>query len=623
MTGLNVDQVKITLQKFGWPDYLVFLIMLICCSLIGIYFAIKLRHSKGKLSKDAEENYLVGGRTMQIFPVTMSLIASFISGITLLGTPTEIYLYGIQYMYVIAAVIIMGFIMSYVYLPVFHDLKLTSTYQYLETRFDKRMRLFGSIMFAFGSMTWLPIVIYVPALAFNQATGINVHLITPIVCLVCIFYTCVGGLKAVVWTDVVQTFLMFGAMITIMVKGTMDVGGIATVWNRAWDSGRIEAPNFTFDLMERHTVYSLIIGGVPHWLKSQAVSQNMIQRYLSLPTIASARRALWCFIFGVLLLFLICGYSGLLIYAKYYDCDPLTTKLAKAKDQVLPLLVMETLGDFPGLPGLFVAGVFSAALSSLSTGLNSMSAVVLQDFVKSFIKKPLTERQTAITMRAAVVIFGFICVSLVFVVEKLGTVLQLSASMGAVSNGPLLGIFTMGLMVPWVEGRGAIVGGSISLGLMAWLCASAQNAIATGELKFPTKTLSTNECSYTFIEHQPMSMLAINTSLPILSITDYSEIDDSFKIYHISYLYYTFLGFAITIVISIIVSCILGPNKPNELDPKLLAPFVRKMIGENNFKDKSLIKNQLRLEPVGTEDNPVFCSTIDLKKLSENDVIKK
>lgn len=197
----------------------------------------------------------------------------------------------------------------------------------------------------------------------------------------------------------------------------------------------------------------------------------MIQRYLSLPNMKSARTAVCLFICGVLTFICLCGYSGLLIYATYHDCDPLQTKvrlkkkcfrelslnlyfqLAKRNDQLLPLLVMEILGDYPGLPGLFVAGVFSAALSSLSTGLNSMSAVMLEDFFKSFAKKPLTERQTALIMRFVVIIFGAICVSLVFVVEKLGTVLQLTITLSSVANGPLLGIFTAGVMVPWIEGK--------------------------------------------------------------------------------------------------------------------------------------------------------------------------
>ena len=80
-------------------------------------------------------------------------------------------------------------------------------------------------------------------------------------------------------------------------------------------------------------------------------------------------------------------------------------------------------------------------------------------------------------------------------------------------------------------------------------------------------------------------------------------------------MWYTFLGTVITIVVSLIVSCILGPNKPNEIDPNLLAPFVRKLIGPSNFHEKNLIKNQLRLEPVGIEDNPAYSSTNDLKKI--------
>lgn len=167
-------------------------------------------------------------------------------------------------------------------------------------------------------------------------------------------------------------------------------------------------------------------------------------------TFISLVRALWLFVFGVFVLLSICCYCGLLIYATYYDCDPLTTGLVSKKDQLLPLLVMDKLGAYPGLPGLFVAGVFSAALSSLSTGLNSMSAVMLEDFFKPFSRKPLSERQTKYVMRGVVAVFGAICVILVFVVERLGAVLQLSMSLGAVAQGPLLGIFTMGVMFPWV-----------------------------------------------------------------------------------------------------------------------------------------------------------------------------
>lgn len=134
--------VMMNLQRFSWPDYLVLVLMLFLCILIGIYFGFNQK-------SNSENEYLMGGRTMSIFPVAMSLVAryfssntyinccfnaifsilSFISGITLLGLPTEIYSFGIQYLYVIGGVIAMGIVMGYVFLPVFHDLNITSTYE--------------------------------------------------------------------------------------------------------------------------------------------------------------------------------------------------------------------------------------------------------------------------------------------------------------------------------------------------------------------------------------------------------------------------------------------------------------------------------------------------------------
>lgn len=166
----------------------------------------------------------------------------------------------------------------------------------------------------------------------------------------------------------------------------------------------------------------------------------MIQRYLSLPTLKAGYRSVWIFVFGVISLMMLCSYNGLLMYATYKNCDPLTTSLAKQKDQMLPLFVMETLGEFPGLSGLFIAGVFSAALSSLSTCLNSMSAVVLEDFVKPYTKKPLSEYLVNWVMRSTVVVIGVTSICMVYIVEKAGTVLQLTMSVEAITNGPLFGV---------------------------------------------------------------------------------------------------------------------------------------------------------------------------------------
>uniref|UniRef100_A0A336KXY7 CSON013148 protein n=1 Tax=Culicoides sonorensis TaxID=179676 RepID=A0A336KXY7_CULSO len=540
--GMNLEQIKTQLQRFGVPDYIVFMIMLIGCVAIGVYFGFIEKKPKPQKDKSArrleEDNYLVGGRNMKIFPVAMSLIAR------------------------------------------------SSGYQSL-----------------FMCQRYVQI---------KTVTGVNVHLITPIVCIVCIFYTCVGGMKAVVWTDVIQTIIMFGAMLLICIKGTYDVGGVGVVMQRAFDSGRIETPATEFDLTIRHSYWSLVIGAFPNWLKTNAVSQNMIQRYLSLPTKKAATKALWTFIVGVIFILSICCYSGLLIYATYHDCDPLTTKLAQAKDQLLPLLVMDVLGLFPGLPGLFVAGVFSAALSSLSTGLNSMSAVLLEDFFKPYCKTPLSEKQTKYVMRGVVIVFGTICVALVFVVEHLGSVLQLSISLGAISNGPLLGIFTLGVLVPWVHATGCLWGGIAGLSTMSYIVLRAQAAIATGELHFDPKPVFTHGCTYSFMAESAMSMVSHNTSVPLSLVADPEMDDDNpFAIYKISYLFYTLIGATVTIVVATVVSFCMGANDPHKMDEALFAPFIRGIIRKNRVTDTK-------------KDNPVIIKEvkpIEVKIVQQNSVI--
>ncbi|KAL6261318.1 hypothetical protein P5V15_008838 [Pogonomyrmex californicus] len=533
----TVQEISKFMQNFGISDYTVFAVMLVMCGMVGIYFGF-VKKSSG------EDEYLVGGRNMKAFPVSLSLLASFISGISLLGTPTEIYVHGISYLFICCAIIFVAFTTSFVYLPVFHELKLTSTYEYLEKRFDKKLRLLGSILFAMGIITWLPIVIYVPALAFNQVTGVNVHIVTPFVCIVCIFYTCVGGLKAVVWTDFIQTFIMFGSMLLIAIKGTIDVGGLSLVIQRNLDSGRLEFPAMDWNPFIRHTIWSLLIGGYIHWLQITAINQNMIQRYLSLPTLQSARRALWSFMIGVTMLTCLCGYCGMLIYAWYHECDPLTTKLARAKDQLLPLLVMNVLGRFPGLPGLFVAGVFSAALSSLSTGLNSMAAVVLEDFVKPFQKTPFTRRGADIFMKLTVVVLGAICVALVFVVEQAGTHML----------------------------QGALAGGIAGLSFMGWLGLSAEAAITSGRIKFDTKPVTTEGCTYSFPQVENLLL-----SVPPDSILDNINEEEPWALFRLSYLFYTMTGALITMSVGLIVTLITSEDI-EKLDPMLVAPFMRKYL---------------------------------------------
>ncbi|XP_052866160.1 sodium-coupled monocarboxylate transporter 1-like [Anopheles cruzii] len=568
---LTVAEVSESLQRFGLVDYIVFICSLLICVVIGLFFGWKdwqnHRARKRSVRRGSEAlNYLVGGRKMKIFPVAMSLIASFISGIAVMGASTETYLYGTQFCYIFTAIIAMAFSMNYIFLPVYQGLEITSAYGYLQLRFDRRLRLLGSGLFTLATILHLPIVIYVPALAFNQVSGVNVHIVSTGVCMVCIFYTLVGGIKAVVWTDVIQMFIMIGALVMIVVKGTVDIGGLGVVIERNMASGRIEPPNFSVDPTQRHTIWAIFIGGGCFWISKNAIHQMMIQRYLALPSFRDAQKALLCFTVGIIMLLMTCFYNGLLIYATFYDCDPLTTGLAKAKDQLLPVLLMKVLGSYPGLPGLFISGIFSASLSSLSTGLNSLSAIVLEDFVKPYSRKQLSERCTSYIMRGTVLVFGIVAVALVLVVEHLGTVLQLSMSLIPISLGPLLGLFLMGMLLPWVDSLSALGGAISGLLTMAYIVIRAQVAIAAKEIVFPTKPVSIEGCEYDF-NLPPGYNVTVPSTGHIASKS----------LHHVSFLFYTFIGASVTLMLGSLSATILRRQQSDKLDPMLLAPFVRKL----------------------------------------------
>ncbi|XP_054002276.1 sodium-coupled monocarboxylate transporter 1-like isoform X2 [Hylaeus anthracinus] len=518
-------------RSFEPIDCAVFAGMLGISAIVGVYQAYKSRKTT-----DAVREYLMGGQKMDIFPISMSLIASYISGIAILGLPAEMYVYGTQFWCVIISDSFVSLTMAVVYLPVFYDLGITSSYEYLNLRFNNVVRLTGTVIFLIKMLLYIPLVIYVPALAFNQVTGMNLHATALMVCAVCIFYTTLGGLKAVVWTDAIQTVVMFGGVVVVAVLGTLRVGGIERVWERNRDTGRIEFFEMNPDPTVRHTFWTVVVGGYLNWLASCSVNQAMVQRCLSMPNLKKANATIAIMAIGIISIVSLSCYTGLVIFAAFHDCDPVTTKQLRKADQLLPYFVMEMAGSIPGLPGLFVAGVFSAALSTMSTGLNSMSGVIYGDMIKPWLRGPVSEATASRTIKAIVVAIGAVCVALVFLVEKLTGLIQ-----------------------------GALVGGLVSLNLVAWISFGTQAAISTGKINFPVKPVSVDGCP------DALKTRIGNLTLVIETVTR----EEPFFLYRVSYLWYTWIGFLTAILLGLLVSWITGANVRKPGDEKLYTPLIR------------------------------------------------
>lgn len=158
---------------------------------------------------------------------------SHISAVTILGVPAEMYAYGIQYWATAISGILVAIVTAHFFLPVFYDLHIVSSFTYLEKRFGQRVCSLASGIYTIASVFHLPLLVYAPAIAFSQVTGVNLHLITPITCVVCVFYTTFGGLRAVVWTDTIQFGSMMVALAAVIYLGTKQLGGIGEVFASA------------------------------------------------------------------------------------------------------------------------------------------------------------------------------------------------------------------------------------------------------------------------------------------------------------------------------------------------------------------------------------------------------
>ncbi|GBM82981.1 Sodium-coupled monocarboxylate transporter 1 [Araneus ventricosus] len=445
---------------FGIVDYIVFAIMLLISAGIGVWYAIVDR------KKTDTQEFLMGGRSLSVFPVAMSVLASFMSAITLLGTPAEVYRYGTQYMIINIAFCLVIPATAYLYLPVFFNLGVTSAYEYLELRFHSAVRTIGCIVFTLHMLMYMPVVLYAPALALSEVTGIRIWTAVLSIGLVCTFYTSIGGMKAVVWTDFFQSLMMYGSILVIVVKGTIDLGGFDVVWQRSFEGGRIE---------------------------------------------------FW---------------------------------------------------------------------STVSSGVNSLAAVMLEDIIKKFIVKDISELWATRISKALAMSFGVISIVLVFVAEQMGGVLQAALTIHGIVGGPMLGAFTLGMFIPFANTWGASTGLVSGFGIAMWF---GMGSFASHPYH-PEASLSYQGCAELYYNA---------TSIDIANMTSIPEIirnnDDILPPYRLSYLWLSGVGFVVVMIVGVVVSLITRSKEEEIVDERLLSPLITwlsKYMPGGKFKEMVLHKEK-------------------------------
>lgn len=517
-------------STLGAWDYVIVAIVLIISILIGLYY----RFVGAKQSTTTE--YLLADRSMSATPVAFSLMASFMSAITILGVSMEIYQYGTMFVIINISYVISTPIAAYLILPVFYRLKTASVYEYLEQRFGYATRLAASMAFSLQMILYMGIVVYAPALALEAVTGLSQIFSVIIVGIVCTVYATMGGMKAVLITDIYQSLLMFAAVFSVIICAWVKAGSLEVIWRTAVDNKRIDLSNISIDPTERHTWFTQILGGAATYLSLYGVNQTQVQRLLAVRSLRSARAALWWCLPILCLLSVSTCFSGLCIYWYYRNCDPVLEGRVSSRDQVMPLFVVDTMGDYTGLAGLFVSGIFCASLSTISSAISSLAAVTLEDYLKPIIrccaKRNLNDRQTLWYSKLLSVFYGALCIGMAFLSGTIGGLLQAALSIFGIIGGPLLGLFTLGMYVTSANQKGALSGLLLSLAISFW--------IGFGQPKppIPSLDMSTEGCPIN--QSYARDIFHLNRAR-----SDATSDEQYFYLYRISYMWYAALGFLI------------------------------------------------------------------------------
>ncbi|XP_072166483.1 sodium-coupled monocarboxylate transporter 1-like [Diadema setosum] len=559
---------------FGVVDYVVLAVMLGISAAIGIFYAC----TGGKQATAAE--FLLADRKANPLAVAFSLVASYISAITVIGTPAEVYFYGSMY-WIFAFAFIGAGLITNAFLPVFMKLNITSANEYLQLRFGHVARLIGTIITFITSIFYMAIVIYAPALALNQVTGVNLWGCVVATGVVCTFYTTIGGMKAVIVTDVFQMLVMIAGLLAVLAKGAVELGGLGEVWRICEEGGRIDFWNFNPDPTVRHTFWTITVGGSFLWGSIYGVSQAQVMRYLSCGRLRSARIALGLAIIGMIVVVSLACLAGLVMYAYYADCDPLFSGRVRAPDQLVPFMVVDLYGSTPGLSGLFTAGVVSAALSTVSSGLNALTAVTSEDVIKKLFPN-MSPRTYSIVNKVVAVVYGALCMALTYVASILGNILQLALSFGGMFGGPALGLFTLGMFFPWANNVGSIIGilvgqvWSLWVGVGAWI----------EDLPPQILPLTISGCPL-----PPPPVVANTTMDPVMTTmmtTWMSTTCQSMasgagwtspvaELYTLSYAWLAGSSWLITVIVGMLASLITGVNDPRKMNPALISPIADRL----------------------------------------------
>uniref|UniRef100_A0A914WKI0 Sodium-coupled monocarboxylate transporter 1 n=1 Tax=Plectus sambesii TaxID=2011161 RepID=A0A914WKI0_9BILA len=566
---------------FTTVDYCIFAAFIGLSMLVGIYHALKSSRQQAKAVKSEKTaEFLLGGRKLPIIPVCLSLLTTFISGLSLLGAPAEIYQRGFLFWPMYWSSAIAFLISGYFFVPIFYKLQATSVYEYFEKRYNsKLLRRIGAALFLSTTWFYMAVVMYAPAIALTGVTQVPLWPFILAVGLASTFYTSIGGMKAVIWTDTIQAFFIYLGIGILLFKGTSDAGGLQEVFRISMVSGRFDALKRTDPSpLQHNNLWIMTFGSVLWWSTMYGLNQMALQRYCSMPSLKHARILIGITVPAFLILGSMCCYIGVVMLAYFYYCNPIESGEIESQDQLVILFAAKVLGFFPGLPGLFLACLFSGTLSTISSGINSMTAVLWEDFLKDSHAVRLGDTGSANLNKMCAFIFGIGATLMAFLCQYMDGMINAANSVLGAIAGPLAGLFFLGIFFPRANKNGAFI--AVILTVSFFLFCSVGHNLNHPYANYALPTNFTCERNETFFGSLNASYSAKSPAFVHAPYDPHYGKPEVFFAYKLSAFSYAPLSVAMVIVIGYVASILM---------PQKMTPYQRKLaysltyVGRNTF----------------------------------------
>lgn len=426
------------------------------------------------------QDYYLGGQHIGAWPIAISVMATQCSTNSILGAPAFVGFAeggGLLWLqYELAVPLAMAILIIW-FVPYLRQLSSVSIYSYLERRFDVQTRLLLSGLFLFVRAFATAVTVYSIAIVIDLITGIGFWWSVVLLGVFTVVYDVFGGMKGVVYSDVLQMGILLTVLLLLFVLLLQDIGGIGAMFDQA-PAQRTQALDLSHHgLGDGYTFafWPMLFGGLFLYVAYYGCDQSQAQRILSTRNVKQSQKAL--FLNGLLRFPVVAIYCfiglALAVYAQQSPQFIQALPLHEGQPQVNLVVPLYMLQNLPtGLVGLGLVALFAAAMSSLDSVINSLSATTMDDFVRRFRKTPLSERKELLYARWITAGWGVTTLLMAFYVGDIApTVLEAINKIGSLANGPILAVFVCGFLLPSVNAHGMKIGfiGGLLSNICAWV----------------------------------------------------------------------------------------------------------------------------------------------------------